>query len=168
MWMGGPVPIGYRSDARSLQPVPEEATLVRRNFERYLALGSVHRLKAELDAAGIRTPERQYRNGGHSGGAAFSRGKLYALLANPLFIGRIRHATRSIPAGIPRSWPKRSGRRSRIASQTTGRAAARRARWRGQARSLVGSSIRTAGRCGRAMPAGRAGAIATTSAPISS
>ena len=52
MWMGGPVPIGYRAQARRLQPVPEEATLVRQIFARYLALGSVHKLKAELDAAG--------------------------------------------------------------------------------------------------------------------
>ena len=91
MWMGGVVPIGYRPEARSLQPVPEEAALVQRIFARYLALGSVHRLKAELDAAGLRTPERRHRDGSRSGGAAFSRGKLYALLANPLFIGRIRH-----------------------------------------------------------------------------
>ncbi len=91
MWMGGVVPIGYRAAARSLQPVPEEAALVQQIFARYLALGSVRRLKAELDAAGIRTPERLHRNGRGSGGAAFSRGRLYNLLANPLFIGRIRH-----------------------------------------------------------------------------
>ena len=91
MWMGGVVPIGYRAAARSLQPVPEEAALVQQIFTRYLALGSVRRLKAELDEAGIRTPERLHRNGRGSGGAAFSRGRLYNLLANPLFIGRIRH-----------------------------------------------------------------------------
>jgi site-specific DNA recombinase len=91
MWMGGVVPIGYRAQGRSLQPVPEEAALVSQIFERYLALGSMLRLKAELDAAGIRTPERLHRNGRSSGGAAFSRGRLYNLLANPLFVGRIRH-----------------------------------------------------------------------------
>ena len=91
LWMGGMVPIGYRAEARTLTAVPEEAALVRRIFERYLALGSVNRLKAELDAAGIRTPERRHRNGRRSGGAAFSRGKLYGMLANPVFIGRIRH-----------------------------------------------------------------------------
>ena len=101
MWMGGPVPIGYRAEARSLQPVPEEAALVRQIFARYLALGSVHRLKAELDAAGVRTPERRHRDGGRSGGAAFSRGKLYALLANPLFIGRIRHRDQVHPGQHP-------------------------------------------------------------------
>ena len=101
MWMGGVVPIGYRAEARSLQPVPEEAALVQRIFARYLALGSVHRLKAELDAAGLRTPERRHRDGSRSGGAAFSRGKLYALLANPLFIGRIRHHQEVHPGQHP-------------------------------------------------------------------
>ena len=101
MWMGGVVPIGYRAEARSLQPVPEEAALVQRIFARYLALGSVHRLKAELDAAGLRTPERRHRDGSCSGGAAFSRGKLYALLANPLFIGRIRHHQEVHPGQHP-------------------------------------------------------------------
>ncbi len=91
LWMGGMVPIGYRAEARTLTAVPNEAALVRRIFARYLALGSVNRLKAELDAAGIRTPERLHDNGRRSGGAAFSRGKLYGMLANPLFIGRIRH-----------------------------------------------------------------------------
>ena len=45
MWMGGIVPIGYRVEARGLMPVPEEAALVRRIFQRYLALGSVTALK---------------------------------------------------------------------------------------------------------------------------
>ena len=91
MWMGGIVPIGYRAEARRLVPVPEEAALVQRVFERYLALGSVTALRAELDGAGIRTPKRQHRSGPASGGSAFSRGKLYSMLTNPLFIGRIRH-----------------------------------------------------------------------------
>ena len=101
MWMGGTVPIGYRTEARSLQPVPEEAALVRRIFARYLALGSVSKLKAELDAAGLRTPDRLHRSGSRGGGAAFSRGKLYALLANPLFIGRIRHRDQVHPGQHP-------------------------------------------------------------------
>jgi site-specific DNA recombinase len=54
-------------------------------------------LKAELDAAGIRTPQRRHRSGRCSGGAAFSRGRLYDLLANPIFVGRIRHRDRVHP-----------------------------------------------------------------------
>jgi DNA invertase Pin-like site-specific DNA recombinase len=91
MWMGGTVPIGYRVEARKLVPVPEEAALVRRIFERYLTLGSVGLLKAELDQSGVRTPIREHRNGKRSGDAVFSRGQLYGLIANPLFIGQLRH-----------------------------------------------------------------------------
>ncbi|MCC0066629.1 MAG: recombinase family protein [Rhodovulum sp.] len=97
MWMGGIVPMGYRAEARSLVPEPEEARQVTRIFERYLALGSVIALKAELDAAGIRTPLRRHRNGRTTGGTAFSRGKLYAMLANPVCIGRIRHRDKVHP-----------------------------------------------------------------------
>ena len=91
MWMGGLVPMGYRAVDRKLVVEPEEAKQVHTIFTRYLDLGSVRRLKAELDAAGTRTPIRRHRNGRQSGGAAFSRGKLYALLSNPLYAGRIRH-----------------------------------------------------------------------------
>ena len=91
MWMGGMVPIGYRAVDRKLIPDPEEAKLVHSIFARYLALGSVRQLKAELDAAGQRTPERRHGNGRRSGGASFARGKLYAMLSNPLYAGRIRH-----------------------------------------------------------------------------
>ena len=65
------------------------------------SLGSVQRLKAELDAGGIRTPERLHRNGRIGGGAAFSRGRLYNLLANPLFLGRIRHRGQLHPGQHP-------------------------------------------------------------------
>ena len=95
MWMGGTVPIGYRAEARSLVPEPGEAKLVRRIFERYLALGSVTALKAELKRDRIITPIRRHRSGRGSGGRLFSRGKLYALLSNPIYIGRIRHKDRT-------------------------------------------------------------------------
>lgn len=91
MWMGGMVPIGYRAEQKKLVVEPEQAGQVRQIFDRYLALGSVRRLKAELDAADVRTPLRHHGNGRQSGGAPFSRGKLYALLSNPLYAGRIRH-----------------------------------------------------------------------------
>jgi DNA invertase Pin-like site-specific DNA recombinase len=91
MWMGGVPPLGYKAENRQLVPVPEEAALVRRIFERYLALGSVRRLQAELANEGILTPVRISRSGKRSGGAGFSRGKLYWVLSNPVVIGKIRH-----------------------------------------------------------------------------
>ncbi len=64
---------------------------VRAIFQRYLELGCVRLLKAELDRSDILSKRRTSRSGVESGGHSFSRGALYALLANPLYIGEIRH-----------------------------------------------------------------------------
>src|SRR5258707_14546385 len=57
MWMGGLAPLGYAAQDRKLIVVPEEAQAVRRIFARYRELGSVRRLKQELDKAGIRSKQ---------------------------------------------------------------------------------------------------------------
>lgn len=91
MWMGGIPAVGYRPQNRMLVPVPVVADLVRHIFQRYLELGSVRKLQAELKRAGQLTPVRTTQKGKMSGGCAFSRGKLYHLLSNPIYVGRIRH-----------------------------------------------------------------------------
>jgi hypothetical protein len=53
MWMGGFVPLGYDVKDRMLVINRDEAESVRFIFRRYLELGSVYKLKAELDAKGI-------------------------------------------------------------------------------------------------------------------
>ena len=40
---------------------------------------------------GIRSKQRIYGNGSRAGGQPFSRGALYALLSNPVYIGEIAH-----------------------------------------------------------------------------
>jgi site-specific DNA recombinase len=52
MWMGGRVPLDYDVVDKQLVVNKEEADTVCHIFDRYLALGSVRRLKGELDAAG--------------------------------------------------------------------------------------------------------------------
>lgn len=91
MWMGGVPAVGYHPQNRMLVPMPEDADLVRHIFQRYLELGSVRKLQAELKRAGRLTPVRTTQSGKMSGGCAFSRGKLYHLLSNPIYVGRIRH-----------------------------------------------------------------------------
>ena len=91
LWMGGLAPLGYAAQDRKLIVVPEEAQAVRRIFLRYRELGSVRRLKQALDKAGIRSKQRIDKNGCRAGGQRFSRGALYALLANPIYIGEIAH-----------------------------------------------------------------------------
>ncbi|WP_370655464.1 recombinase family protein [Candidatus Binatus sp.] len=60
-------------------------------YELYLQLGSVRLLKQDLDRRGVSSKARVSVKGNKSGGRSFSRGALYELLANPIYIGEIRH-----------------------------------------------------------------------------
>jgi hypothetical protein len=51
----------------------------------------VRLLKDELDRVGVRSKVRVSKDGVESGGQVFSRGALYTLLRNPIYVGEIRH-----------------------------------------------------------------------------
>src|SRR5438552_6765654 len=91
LWMGGTVPLGYDLDDRCLVINKAEAPLVRQIYQRYLELGSVRLLKQDLDQRGVASKVRLSRKGTSSGGKSFSRGALYQLLSNPIYLGEIRH-----------------------------------------------------------------------------
>ena len=91
MWMGGVVPLGYRVEDRALHIVDDHAAIVRSLFRRYLEAGSVVCLKQSLDAEGLRIPIRIDGAGRSTGGGLFSRGHIYKLLSNPIYVGRIAH-----------------------------------------------------------------------------
>src|SRR5256714_5282356 len=52
IWVGGPVPLGYRCIDKKLVVVPEEAEAVRTIFARFLELGSIGALIEDLDRRG--------------------------------------------------------------------------------------------------------------------
>src|ERR1700732_3626742 len=58
MWMGGNVPLGYDVIERRLVVNEAEAKTVKLIFERYLELGCVRALRAELDRGDIRSKRR--------------------------------------------------------------------------------------------------------------
>jgi site-specific DNA recombinase len=89
--MGGLVPLGYEVRERQLVINEAEAATVRHIFTRYRELGSVRLLKDELDRLGVRSKIRVSKDGVESGGQALSRGALYTLLRNPIYVGEIRH-----------------------------------------------------------------------------
>ena len=91
IWMGGKVPLGYDLGQRELIVNPAEAEQVREIFRQYLRLGSVLELAEHLRAAGVRSKQWTSRKGVASGGAVFSRGGLYYLLASPIYRGKIVH-----------------------------------------------------------------------------
>ena len=94
MWMGGVPPLGYdlpEAGSRKLQVSNAEADTVRHIFSRYLALGSVHALQRELAASGIHSKRHCTRRGKEMGGTIFSRGALFHLLRNRIYLGQIVH-----------------------------------------------------------------------------
>ena len=97
MWIGGRVPVGYDAIDRKLVVNPIEAAGVVHTFKRYLALGCVAKLKTELDAQQIVSKVRLSRTGKTSGGLSYSRGALYELLQNRLYIGDTTHRDRIYP-----------------------------------------------------------------------
>jgi DNA invertase Pin-like site-specific DNA recombinase len=91
IWMGGAVPLGYRVENHALHLVEHEAEFVRRLFRRYLEIGSVVRVKTILDEEIVTSPVRISRAGRRTGGVPMSRGHLYWILSNPIYVGRLRH-----------------------------------------------------------------------------
>ena len=91
MWMGGPVPLGYDVVDRKLIVNEAEAVQVRHIMNRYLEAGSVRSIVNELASGGFRTKVRPLRNGTSMGGVAFSRGGLFHLLSNCVYVGEVHH-----------------------------------------------------------------------------
>jgi DNA invertase Pin-like site-specific DNA recombinase len=90
MWMGGLVPLGYDRVEKQLVVNADEAELVRHIFSRYLALGCVRQLKAELENDGFRSKGRPNHHK-RGGGKPFARGALYTVLKSPVYRGKVHH-----------------------------------------------------------------------------
>jgi site-specific DNA recombinase len=92
LWMGGFVPLGYRPDQRTLAIHKPEAEIVRTIFVLYCKTGSVAKVEAELARRGISRPKSTAITTGRVyGGRAFTRGEIYRLLSNPVYVGEIGH-----------------------------------------------------------------------------
>lgn len=91
IWLGGHNPVGYERINKILIPKKEEIPFVTMLYERYIALGSVKNLVLELRKKNIVSPTWISSKGKKHGGAPYSRGALYAILSNPVYIGKIRH-----------------------------------------------------------------------------
>jgi site-specific DNA recombinase len=89
IWVGGPIPLGYRCIDKKLVIAPEEAETVRLIFRRYLELGSMGVLVEELDRSGIRTKANGLADGRVRGGIRFGVGPLAHLLKNWFYIGEV-------------------------------------------------------------------------------
>ncbi|MEP3050834.1 MAG: recombinase family protein [Erythrobacter sp.] len=93
-WIGGNMPLGYdrpKEGTHTLIVNDAEAQTVRHIFNRYLELKSVHALERELKEDGILSKSWTTLKSKPMGGLPFSRGALFYLLRNPVYLGMIRH-----------------------------------------------------------------------------
>jgi len=99
MWMGGNVPLGYDLQDHQLVINPAEAEQVRQIFEQYLRFDSFHELWQHLERIGIRSKQRTWAK--RRSGVGLSRGNLYYLLNNPVYISKVRHKGQVYPGQHP-------------------------------------------------------------------
>ena len=91
IWMGGTVPMGYRAIDKKLVVDEEAAIKVRAIFARYLEVQSVIALTDELNAEVEADRELILADQPARPRKPYSRGKLYHMLANPVYLGKARH-----------------------------------------------------------------------------
>src|SRR4051794_38113610 len=89
IWVGGPLPLGYRVADKQVLVVPEQAAAVRTIFARYLELGSIGAVIEDLDKRGVRTKLSRLVDGRVRGGIRFGTGALAHLLKNRFYIGEV-------------------------------------------------------------------------------
>jgi DNA invertase Pin-like site-specific DNA recombinase len=89
LWVGGPIPLGYRSDNKALAVVEQEAMIVRTIFSDYLRLGSIADLASSLQAGGLRPRARQRPDGAMVTPGRFGVGALAHILKNRFYIGEV-------------------------------------------------------------------------------
>jgi site-specific DNA recombinase len=91
LWMGGTPPIGYELKGKKLLANQTQAQVVRHIFRRYAALKSVAKLCRELKAHSYRTKPFTSSAGRCYGGKPFTRGHLYRILQNRVYLGEVNH-----------------------------------------------------------------------------
>lgn len=95
LWMGGVPPLGYDPHpdpkTRGLVVNAKEAETVRAIFDLYDDLGCLNAVMHRTNEMGLRSKLHHFKSGRVQGGNPFSRGQIYALLRNPIYIGKIRH-----------------------------------------------------------------------------
>ena len=91
LWMGGVVPLGYDAVDKKLIVNLEEAATVRSLYRLYQEKGNVAAVEQEAIRLGLRTKARTPNNAKRKGGEPFTRGHIYKILSNPLYIGEVTH-----------------------------------------------------------------------------
>src|SRR5437868_11931480 len=101
LWVGGPLPLGYKMKDGKIAVVEDEAERVRLIYRRYLGLGGVNALVRDLKDKDVRTKTRLRATGATHGGIPFERGSLFYLLRNRFYIGEVKYKDEILPGEQP-------------------------------------------------------------------
>lgn len=105
LWMGGVCPLGYDPhpdpQKRTLVVNEAEAETVKKLFRLYEEYGCLRLVEREAHKNDLRSKRHVYATGRSTGGKLFSRGQIYYVLRNPLYIGQIRHKEKTYPGQHP-------------------------------------------------------------------
>src|ERR1700757_2514572 len=101
LWVGGMAPLGYDTRDWQITVNEPEAETVRTIFQRYLDLGSLNLLMADLRKREIVTKRRTLKTGKTVGGIPFARGALAHLLRNRFYIGEVKFKGEILPGEQP-------------------------------------------------------------------
>ncbi|MEQ3708987.1 MAG: recombinase family protein [Tateyamaria sp.] len=105
LWMGGIPPLGYDphpdKTRRELVPNAQEADVVRQIFQLYETHRCLNAVVRTAEELGIRSKHHVFATGRTQGGTPFSRGQIYHLLTNPVYLGLIRHKDQTFDGQHP-------------------------------------------------------------------
>ena len=90
-WIGGRLMLGYDIDPRGSRLLVngDEAIQVRMIFRLYLDHNTLMPVVREIDRRGWRTKQWVTKAGASHGGQRFTKGRLFRLLTNPIYIGKL-------------------------------------------------------------------------------
>ena len=90
-WIGGRPMLGYDIDPRNRRLIinGDEAMQVRTIFRLYLDYNALLPVVREIDRRGWRAKQWVTKAGARHGGNRFTKGRLFRLLTNPIYVGKI-------------------------------------------------------------------------------
>lgn len=97
MWIGGTPPLGYDIQDKKLVINEREAELVRLIYERFIILQSMTLLAKELRQQGYHTKRWITQTDKERGGNMITKGFLYKVLHNRVYLGEINHLGNHYP-----------------------------------------------------------------------
>ncbi|WP_425613599.1 recombinase family protein [Anatilimnocola sp. NA78] len=90
-WVGGMPLLGFDVEHSRLVPNPTEVEMVREIFGLYAENQAMTKVARELNSRGWRTKAWTTKKGRVIGGHPFTKGRLWQLLTNPAYIGKVKY-----------------------------------------------------------------------------